>query len=245
MTSFWTAVQFLTCVPTPAVPGSGRHLQRSTYFYSLVGLGIGALLAGFNIFTQRWLPLPGRIVFLLTLSAVVTGGLHFDGLADTVDGVFGGRTRERRLQIMRDSRIGTFGVLGLLCILSLQFTALLELPSSWLVPALVLAPSWGRASMILAAVISPAARLDGLGANFITSARPLHAIVALLTVGILSLFFSPFMTAWNALASILATFLLSLYLRSRLGGQTGDTLGATSQVVETTVLWVYLLAGRK
>jgi adenosylcobinamide-GDP ribazoletransferase len=190
-------------------------MRRAAYFYSLVGLGIGGLLVVFNAATQRWLPLAGRIVFLLVLSALVTGGLHLDGLADTTDGVFGGRTRERRLEIMRDSRIGTFGVLGLLAILSLQFIALLELPQSLLAPALLLAPGWGRASMVL------------------------------LIVGALSLAFSPFMTIWSAVGSIATTCLMSLYFRSRLGGQTGDTLGSTSQLVETTVLWVYLLVVKK
>lgn len=245
MTSFWTAVQFLTRVPTPALSSDEGRSQRAAYFYVPVGLAIGAVLAGCNLATHRWLPLPGRIVFLLTLSAVLTGGLHLDGLADTVDGVFGGGTRERRLEIMRDSRIGTFGVLGLLCILSLQFTALLDMPQSLFTPALLLAPAWSRAAMVLAATISSPARLDGLGAKFIASVRPLHAAVALFTVGGLSLVFSTFLTVWSAVASIAATCLLSLYFRSRLGGQTGDTLGATNQVVETAVLWVYLLAGSK
>lgn len=220
-------------------------MQRAAYFYVPVGLGIGALLAAFNVVTQRWLPLPGRIVFLLALSAVVTGGLHLDGLADTVDGVFGGRTRERRLEIMHDSRIGTFGVLGLLCILSLQFSALLGMSQSSLTQALLLAPGWGRAGIVLAASISPPARPEGLGAKFMGSVRPLHALVALVTACGLALVLSSFIAVWSAAGSIAATFLLSLYLRSRLGGQTGDTLGATNQVVETTVFWVYLLAGRK
>jgi|SRR5579863_3293430 len=220
-------------------------MQRAAYFYVPVGLGIGALLAAFNFVTHLWLPLPGRIVFLLALSAVVTGGLHLDGLADAVDGVFGGRTRERRLEIMRDSRIGTFGVLGLLFILSLQFTALLEMPQSSLTQALLFAPGWGRAGIVLAASISRPARMDGLGANFVASVKPLHALVALFIAGGLSFVLSPFIAVWSAVASIATTFLLSLYLRSRLGGQTGDTLGATNQVVETAVLWVYLLAGRK
>ena len=245
MTSFWAAVQFLTRLPVPSFPWNERHIQRAGYFYSLVGLGIGALLALFNVVTARWVPLPGRIILVLGLSALVTGALHLDGLADTVDGLFGGRDRERRLAIMRDSHIGTFGVLGLLWILSLQFTALLELPHSGLNAALFLAPGWGRASIVLAAAITPSARTEGLGASFINAVKLRHAITCLAVVSAFSLVVSPWMTLFNAIATVAVTLLLSLYLRIRIGGQTGDTLGATNELVETAVFWIYAIVGSR
>lgn len=245
MTSFFAAIQFLTRLPVPSFSWNERHIQRSSYFYSLTGLGLGAVFALFNVVTARWVPLPGRIVFILCISAAMTGGLHLDGLADTVDGLFGGRDRERRLAIMRDSRIGTFGVLGLLGILSLQFTALQELPHSGLNAALFLAPGWGRASIVLAAAITPSARTEGLGSSFMNGVRLRHAMTCFAVVSAFSLVVSPWMTLFNCVATIAVTLLLSWYLRIRIGGQTGDTLGATNELVETAVFWTYVIVGSR
>jgi adenosylcobinamide-GDP ribazoletransferase len=176
-------------------------------------------------------------VLLLAANALATGGLHLDGLMDTADGVFGGRTVERRLEIMRDSRIGAFGALaGGLTLLG-QYACLSELTGVARLTALVVALSLGRWTMAAAIGAFPSARATGLGATFHQAGGrwPLAlatgiALAAAAAAGLVGL--------CGFGAAVLVTLLGGRFLTGRLGGLTGDTYGALAMIAETFVLYI-------
>jgi adenosylcobinamide-GDP ribazoletransferase len=197
------------------------------------------------------LGVPAEIAAVLGLAAhiVLTGGIHLDGLSDTADGVLGGWTRERRLEIMRDSRIGAFGVIALILVLLAKFGSLTALcrgeDAAKVVAAMVAAAALARYAMVLSAGLGPYARSGpGTGRNFIELIRPCHAAAA--TLFILAAFAAAAyalpdlfgLETWPAMLAlpIVAALSLTLYFRARLGGTTGDTLGAVGECVETLVL---------
>ena len=177
------AVQFLTRLPIDlSGPINESHLVGSMGWYPLVGGLLGALVTACATGLALRLPAPVTAVMAVAFLSVMTGNLHLDGLMDTADGFYGGRTRERRLEIMRDSRVGvhgvTAGVVALLMQWSLLWTLLEE---GWLPLALPLALSSGRWSLVLTAKTQPPARKDGLGGLYATHLRPRHLLWATLT----------------------------------------------------------------
>src|SRR6185437_14480691 len=125
---WWTPVvlawSFLTVLPAPTTDASPRSLATSLAFFPIVGVGLGALLGCAGLLLDRVLPAGPVAALIVGAEIYLTGGLHFDGLMDTADGVFGGRTRERRLEIMRDSRVGSFGVCAGALALIAQYSCL-------------------------------------------------------------------------------------------------------------------------
>ena len=239
------ALSLLTVVPVPAAEATPRALARSAAFFPLVGAALGLAVGELGLVAEPLLP-PGPAVVLQLLSlAVLTGGLHLDGLMDTADGVFGGRTRERRLEIMRDSRVGAFGALAAALALLAQYACLVELAPVPRLIALVIALAAGRWAMALALGAFPSARADGLGAAYgadaglwpIAMATAFAAAVAAgaaqwWSVGGWSL-------AVGGLAVALAVALAGgRWLAGRLGGLTGDTYGALCVAAETAVLYL-------
>jgi adenosylcobinamide-GDP ribazoletransferase len=234
-----TALQFLTRLPVQAPAASGMAgVARAAWAFPLVGLVVG--LAGAIAFTLAGRAgLPPAIAAILALAAtiLVTGALHEDGLADLFDALGGHAGRARALEIMRDSRIGTYGTLALLVGLSLRATALATLAQPWAVgTALVVAGCVSRAFMALLMAVQHPARSNGLGAaaGRVTTGR---AILACL-LGAASLLACPSpVSAFAVLAASVAAFLLvERWTRRRLGGFTGDTVGATQQLCETACL---------
>ncbi|MHB8736863.1 MAG: adenosylcobinamide-GDP ribazoletransferase [Terriglobales bacterium] len=245
-----TAIQFLTRLPLPAWRYEANEAAAAAYFFSLVGLALGAVLAALELVLRPHVELLPRLMLVWAVSTVATGGLHLDGLADTADG-WGAWSREQALTIMRDSRIGSFGVLALVFGLGLQLAALASLPLPRLSWALLLAPGWGRASLVLAAAIGPSARESGAGATFIDGVRLRHVAAALTTMVVATLlvlwrFGVPLpqvgMVSGILLGITLVTTLgWTAWCRKKLGGQTGDTLGATQEAVVTAVLWTLMV----
>ncbi len=228
------AVQALTRVPVKA-PFHPDSLRRATRYFPLVGLGVG-LLAGL-VFGAARIGLPPLAAAALSLAAtlLLTGAMHEDGLADAADGLFGGRTRDDALRIMRDSRLGTFGVLALFVVLAakLAVTASLRDPA----PALVAAHAAGRFWAVLPPSVLPYARTDGMAAGVAGPSRTDLALAALF--GLVPLLLLP---GYQASAALLLSGLAALgvgaWSRQRLGGYTGDVLGATAVLTELTVLLV-------
>lgn len=242
MRAVLAAFQFLTRLPLGFVRLQAKDLTAAAYFYGFVGLAIGGILAVVNRGLNRFVPLDARLVLVLVVNVLLTGGLHLDGLADTVDGVMGGATPEQALSIMRDSRIGTFGVLALISVLALQFVAMRGLTPRALTQALILAPAWGRTSLVLAGAISRPARNEGLGASFVAGVRARHVLASALTVIIAAVLLSRTLALWSALVAAASTLVVITYLVSRVGGMSGDTLGTVNETTETAILWLYLLA---
>jgi adenosylcobinamide-GDP ribazoletransferase len=185
-------------------------------------------------------PAPLLSVLTVALLAALSGGLHLDGLADTADGFLSSRPRARVLEIMRDSHIGVMGVTVLVFVLALKVMSLAELEGALRWRVLVIAPLAGRSLQLVTLSLLPYARSQGgLAAIFLRRRSGLHALWA---VGALILaavlLFGPSGGLAVAGAALLAALLVGGASLSRLGGFTGDTLGATSEIVEMMILVV-------
>lgn len=235
MDTLWSAIGFLTTLP---VPGRHLHLDRRTaLWFPFVGLLIGALLAGASIALSWLLPPTIVAVFVVAAWVALTGALHLDGLADCGDGLLPPVARERRLEIMRDPRVGAFGVTALVLVLMLKTAALTALPSMW--PALLVAPLWARWS-ILVAMQRPSARPDGLGAAQQMSLTMQQIVLLALLPVIVTVVAGLWQwQLWLAAAASIAVLVVFLrFVEQRLGGVTGDVFGAVVEVSETIVLCV-------
>lgn len=239
------AVSFLTRLPMPsafAVRGAvtGAELARSQRVFPLVGAAIG-LLAGAVLALALWLGLPAWPAAVLALGAQIalTGGLHEDGLADVADGFGGGRDSDAKLAIMRDSRIGAYGMLGLLIGVLLRASALAAIAEDGAaagLAALAAAGALYRAGIPAVMRSLPPARADGLA---VSHGRPegqicglaggIAVLIALLGLGIESGLLA-------AAAAVLATAGMARLALKQIGGYTGDVLGAAQQVAEIAVL---------
>ncbi|CAK0754775.1 Adenosylcobinamide-GDP ribazoletransferase [uncultured Gammaproteobacteria bacterium] len=234
------ALLFLTRLPLP-LPATLTITWTSAMmvWFPLVGAGIG--LGGGVVFAiGLWLGLPCPLAATVTLAAMLllTGGLHEDGLADLADGLGGGGTRERKLEIMRDSRIGSYGALALIIALLTRYQSLTALADPLRVTAvLVVSGAVSRAAMVVLAGWLPPARSDGLGRSHgQASGTVVLAAVAFASV-IGEVILGSTMVV-PALVCTLAVLILGLIARCHLGGQTGDVLGAGQQIGEV----VFMLA---
>jgi len=183
-------------------------------------------------------------VILTVVWVVLTGGIHLDGLADTSDAILSRRTRAQKLAIMKDSAVGTFGVLALFCALLLKASFLNELSTSLQLQALVLAPALGRWALVQAAFFYPAAREEGMGRFFSEHVRARDFVIAtLLMVGLAFLLLS----FWGVVifgGIWLMAALINRSFSKALGGLTGDTYGALCEISEVAALAMIALLGR-
>lgn len=236
MKAFLLALQFLTCLPVSlkAAPGPADW-GRSALAYPLVGLLIGLLLAGVQQLVGHADPL-FQAALLTATWALITGGLHLDGLADSADAWVGGHgDRERTLAIMKDPRSGPAAVSTLVLVLLLKFVALAGLVKAGAWPALLLAPVLGRSALVALLLGTPYVRPGGMGAAMSVHLPRAAAVLALLLVVAAGLLAGK--AGALALAVSAAAWLaLRWMMMRRLGGMTGDTLGAAVELTEVAVL---------
>lgn len=237
MKGLLAALQFLSVLPIPR-RFTTDDIGRSLVFFPAAGLVIGAFAAlGYGFALALRLPaLVSALVGVLFLSAL-TGFLHLDGVADTADGFFSARPRERILAIMRDSRIGTMGVIGVFAVLSLKWAALAGLPPAIGWRALVLAPMLGRAGQVMTLNYVPYARAEGGLASVFLDHCSRKSVFAALA----SFFFAAvFLGGPAGLLAPCAAAGFGVYFNFRciqkIGGMTGDTLGAVSEGIETAAM---------
>jgi adenosylcobinamide-GDP ribazoletransferase len=241
---FLTAVQFFTRIPVPAWVGhSAQQLDQAARYFPLVGACVGALAAGVLWLSAQVLPLSLAVALSMTAGILITGAFHEDGLSDFADGMGGGHTREKVLAIMKDSRVGAYGVIALVLALLLKFEALLALcdthSASLVATALIAAHSVSRllaASLMLtqryirdddSARAKPAAQQMS-GTSFAIALLTASAALALLYVT-----GAPADAIFTAAAfALLMRAHLAWRLQKRLGGYTGDCLGAVQQLSE-------------
>lgn len=229
----WSAITFLTTLPAPSASLPPEGLGRAAVWFPAVGLVIGVLLWGVRWLGDRlfdpWLA--GALV--VTAWAVLTGGLHLDGLADCCDGLLAPVSRERRLEILRDPRVGSFGAVGLGLFLLLKTLA----ASSADPLALLIAPAWARWALLVAAR-QPQARPGGMGAGFAAGLTPgvlaLAALIPLLLWG-----FAPLRGSMALLVAGGAVWGVLRLARARIGGVTGDVYGLVVEVCELMTLLVF------
>ncbi len=206
-------------------------------YFPLVGFCIGMILVGLNqISSFVGLPAWANASIIVVVSIILTGGLHADGLADTFDAIASGKTKEEMLAIMRDPHIGTMGVLSILCVTLLKVSFLAALDSATRNIALILMCSFSRWSMVAAIYMCPYARNNGKAKIFMEGLGTKRFILA--TTFMTVIFFGVLSTATLAAILIggLAGFVFIRHIRRRLGGITGDTLGALNEVSEIAVL---------
>ncbi len=211
---------------------------KSVWAYPIVGATIGAIGAAAYILSARiGLPSPVAAICALTGTVLATGALHEDALADTADGFGGGRSRTRKLEIMHDSRVGSYGVLALVLSVAVRAAAIaaIAVPSKVMI-ALISTGSLARGAMLVLIILLPPARTDGLGAGLRTTglARPLAGL--LLSVAPPFLLLPPAMATLATAAAFVTALCLSLLAWRQIGGYTGDTLGTGEVIAECAVL---------
>lgn len=243
------ALGFLTIIPVPVrLFPEGTSFGRSFSWFPLVGLIIGGILSGAALLSGGLLPDQVLAALLVALWAAVTGGLHLDGLMDSSDGMFCAKSPEERLVVMRDSRVGAFGVLGALVVLLLKFASLGALAGGGdvfvLIPALVAAPVLARWAMTFAVVAFPYHRHgDTLGDAFTREAGARQMLpataTALFVLGGLVFYVGLLPVVSAGIGAVVATCLVAGFALAKLGGLTGDVYGAIGEVVEVVVLVVF------
>jgi adenosylcobinamide-GDP ribazoletransferase len=239
MSALVLAIRYLTIVPVPGGRHAAAGLGRSAPWFPVVGAGIGLLLVITDRLTARVFPSWVSAVLTVSVWKAITGGLHLDGVADCLDGL-AGRDREQRLAIMRDSRIGSFGAAGLVLLLLLEVVAVAELPAFARWRVLLVAPVIARAVPPVLARLFGAARTDGQGAAFIAGVGTVGAALALVVATLVAFVaLGPAGVTATALAlGVVAAG--AVFLSRRLGGLTGDVLGAAVEGAEVVVLLAVL-----
>ena len=230
MNDLLTAIGLLTIVPV-------RYREpisaRAYAYFPLVGLLIGLFLVAANFLLRAVFANPVAAALLLALWVIISGGLHLDGFADACDGLFAATTRERRLEILRDVHLGTFGAIGTMLLLIVKFAAIASATSF---APILLAPILGRWAMVFAATF-PLARSGGMAALFRAGLTRRIVFAATIFAALGCAFFGAF-----GLAAFVAAFVVALFIarlaQSRLGGLTGDIYGMICESVEVGVLLV-------
>ncbi|NHB93584.1 adenosylcobinamide-GDP ribazoletransferase [Photorhabdus cinerea] len=241
---FLATLQFMTRIPVPSRWTQGLEIDqyvRGIASFPLVGLIVGMLAATIFTLLAPWCGVPLAALSYVLVLALLTGALHLDGLADTCDGVFSARKRERMLEIMRDSRLGTNGGLALIFLILAKVLVVSELTlrDAPMLMALAAASVAGRSAIVLLMYRQRCAREGtGLGNLYIGRINGHQTLLTLLGGAMLI----ALLTQWSGVLALAITLLviglLAVYLHRRLGGQTGDTLGASVEVGEL----VFLLA---
>ena len=242
MKGFLYALQFLTIIPVK-IKGNAdeRELGRSTAFFPLVGAVQGIILVGANLLFSKFLPHDIGSALLVAVLILTNGGFHLDGFADTIDGLAGGNTKEERLNIMKDSRIGAIGVVAIVLLLLVKFLTINNLSSQFSTLyshyILFLLPVVGRWSMVPMAYWAEYARpAGGLGKAFIEHT----GIKEFLLATIFALSVSVILLSWKGLVYagiiFIAAYLLTAFFKRKLGGVTGDVFGFQSEISEVVYL---------
>lgn len=225
-------------LPYPAFDDSDtRPAAHAAWAYPIVGVVVG-LITAMTAFVMTGIGLPAVIAALVAVlvSVFVTGAMHEDGLADCADGFWGGWTIQRRLEIMKDSHIGTYGVIALIISLCLRWLAIAELIAAGApFAALVVVAAVSRGSMAWVMATLPNARQTGLSQQ--TGTPPKRtAYLGIVIAGLCALVLLPGSFVWIVIVALGFTIGMRLLAKSKVGGQTGDILGATQQVVEICTL---------
>ncbi len=239
LTELPLAISFLTILPViDQRPASDDTVAASFAWFPIVGFLIGLALAGEDWLLAHFFAQVIRSVLIIVSLTVVTGAVHLDGLADTADALGGGRDRDRALDILRDSRVGTFGASAIFFDLTLKILALSTLAGHRRYSALIVAPMLARWAMLLVATGLPYLRSSGSGATLlsgeISSTRT--AVVAVFTLAVMLMLGALRTTALATAAAIAIVFAMRLFYRRWLGGVTGDLIGACGELVEIAVL---------
>ncbi len=234
---FMLSLQFLTRIPVRS-DGHYSELRMAEIprYFPLVGALIGAAGGAVFFAAHELLSLGSAVLISVAATMALTGAFHEDGLADTFDGVGGGTNKSKALEIMRDSRLGTYGTLAIVVALLLKIALLAELPARHIPTALILGHALSRLSSVLVLFRGCYVRDEGAGKPVAQGLSAKSAWVAMITamaVTLLTWLFVGGVPVIIAIGTMLAAhFLLRLWIEQKIGGYTGDTLGSIQQVSE-------------
>jgi adenosylcobinamide-GDP ribazoletransferase len=245
---FFIALQFFTRLPIPAWVGfEAAWLQHASRYFPLVGAVVAAVAAGVYYAAALVLPAPVAAVLSTAASIYITGAFHEDGFADTCDGLGGGMTKERALEIMKDSRVGAYGAIGIVCMLAAKLSALAMLPPRVAVAALFVAHPLSRLAATALIWKLDYVRGEGKAKPLAQQMSSAEFAIATLTCALPAacVLAADAMTPAAVLAALLAAAGAALWLGRwfvrRLGGYTGDCLGAVQQLAEA-LIYIAVLA---
>lgn len=243
MLDMGTTVSFMTRIPVPSASAAPSNLARSHRIFPLIAAGIGSIIGlVYFILAKMNVPALAAAAIAMGVSAALTGALHEDGLADTADGFGGGRDKAAKLEIMRDSRLGTYGALALFVAFVTRVAALAALPPAQAVAALAVAYAIGRSALTVLAATMPYARSDGLAAH---AGRPgTQAVITSIGISLavaIVLLPLPLVAAAILIAAATAGAVAMLAMQ-QIGGHTGDVLGAAEHCTETLLLLLFAAA---
>jgi adenosylcobinamide-GDP ribazoletransferase len=235
------AFQFLTIIPWPrSEVRQPEDLGASMAWYPIVGAALGGLLMGVHLVGAAIFPDGVLRPILVVLLVILSGGLHLDGFADVCDGFYAGRTKTDALRIMKDPHLGTMGVVGIVNVLIMKVVLLSYLPAAILASALLIFPAISRGGMVWGMWMAPYARLEGgTGETFFRTLAGRHVWTATLLLSVWGLLCAGWPAVIVLLCGVGATKIFVEYCNRRIGGMTGDTLGALNELLELLTLMLY------
>lgn len=241
MTVFLEALQFLTIIHLRKGDFDIQKLSASKMYFPLVGTVLGILLIVLNNLISKIFPEPLLSLILVTVLIVLTGALHLDGLADTIDAFGGGRNKEDILRIMRDSSIGTFGVLALILVILLKISLISLMPHNLKNSGLFFMATLSRYSMNIGLHFFPYAREEGKAKIFFEEKK--HGMFLLSTL--ITIFLLSLTLKWISFLILFVvigfTLLINMVINEKINGLTGDTLGAVCELNEVLILFTIFL----
>jgi len=230
------ALQFLTIFPVEIKSIKEEEFGKSLLYFPIVGALIGIVLA-LALFVLDFLPNLIKCSLILIISIVISGGIHLEGFSDTCDGLYGGKCKEEILDIMRDSHIGAIGAIGLVCILLLKLSLFLSIPKEILWRSLILMCLFSRWVQVLVCYISKYARKEGKAKYFIEYASRKEFLISSLFTLAAFLFLLKIEGIVLFFISLLPIWVFITYVKKKIDGVTGDTIGATSEIAEVSILF--------
>ena len=239
MNSLRLAVSFLTILP--AAPRDAAHMGAARAYFPLVGLVLGGILAGLDFAARLALPAPVVGALLVVALLVLTRAIHTEGFLDCCDGLFGGYSPARRLEILRDTRVGAFAVAGGVGLLLLKWALFTEVPGEVRVSLLTIFPCLSRFGMLLTMAAFPYAREQGMGTAFRADTGRWHIVLGLVTAAAAGGLLLGATGIFLLGAAIAAALALAWWISRMLGGMTGDAYGAVNEIVEVAALLAGLI----
>ncbi len=245
------AIQFLTIIKLKSIEWNEKFTAKSVAYFPAVGILIGCILAITYFIFSPVFPNTITAVMLIVIEIIFIRGLHLDGFIDTVDGLFGGMNKEERLRIMKDTHPGSFGIIAVVLLILLKFTLIFEIlnlnqDKVSIAEILILMPALGRYAMLIPMAIQPYARNNGTAhwTKFVKFREILTASLFMISsIILISVFLNLkiFLLIALIIALLIFSLMLSKYITSKIGGMTGDTYGALTEISEIFVLLAFVL----
>lgn len=237
LAGFLAALRFLTVIPVKwNADQDGDYFKQSLLFFPIIGLLIGTAGYLLTLFTMCFFPQPVVACIVVCYLAFISGCLHLDGLSDSGDGLLSSRPRDRSMEIMKDSRVGAMGVIVTVVVLLAKFSALISIEAEQLAVAVFFMPLAGRVSILCAMAVLPYARTEGgIGALFYSNAVKRLAVFGFFILAGALIVFASGRLVIVFLMLLTVFYFFNNWCKTKIGGATGDTLGANCELAEMTV----------